>query len=84
MISNIAELIDNITPDIYKSLKRAIELGKWPTGKKISDEQRQLCMQAVIAYEQKHFKPKHRSGYVPPKKTLCDTPDTNEQVLTIK
>lgn len=69
---NVQQLLNNITPDIYKNLKRAIELGKWPDGNKISTEQRQLCMQAVIAYEHKHLAPEEHTGYIPPEPhTYC-------------
>ena len=64
---NLQELLNNITPDIYNNLKRAIELGKWPDGNKISQEQLQLCMQAVIAYEHRHLTPEQHTGFIPPK-----------------
>ena len=72
MISSIEDLLNNITPEMYQQLKQSVELGKWPTGQAISKEQRQLCLQAVIAYEQKHLKPEERTGYIPPKEhTHC-------------
>lgn len=64
---NIQELLSNITPDIYAKLKRAIELGKWVDGQKLSKEQRQLTMQAVIAYEHENIPETERTGYIPPK-----------------
>lgn len=79
---NLQQLLDNITPDIYQNLKRAVELGKWPDGNPISAEQRQLCMQAMIAYETKHFPPEQRTGYIPPKDSACSTdPVPPEQPL---
>ena len=72
MFNHLSELLDNITPAIYENLKRAVELGKWPNGDGISAEQRQLCLQAVIAYETKHLPPEQHSGYIPPKEhTHC-------------
>ena len=38
------ELIKRLDPAVYQSLKRALELGKWPDGRKLSDEQRSICM----------------------------------------
>lgn len=64
---NYRQLLSSLTPDIYQSLKRAVELGKWPDGNKLTTEQRQLCMEAVIAYEQRNLPPEERTGYVPPK-----------------
>lgn len=64
---NLQELLHSITPEIYENLKRAIELGRWLDGEKISAEQRNLCMQAVIAYEHRHLPPEKHTGYIPPK-----------------
>lgn len=61
------ELLNSINPEVYEKLKRAVELGKWADGNKLSREQRELSMQAVIAYEHKHLSKEERSGYVPPK-----------------
>lgn len=86
-IRSFAELIDQLTPDIYQQLKTAVEIGKWPTGQVLTQEQRGLCMQAVIAYEQKNIAEHERSGFVPPKKTACGSKDNNpddEQIITLK
>lgn len=64
---NFEQLLDSIDPSIYQNLKRAIELGKWPDGRALSKEQRELCLQAVIAYEVKHLPEDQRTGYIPPK-----------------
>lgn len=58
------QLIANITPDIHASLKRAIEIGRWPDGRRLSAEQRALCMEAVIAYEAAHLSQTERVGYI--------------------
>ena len=80
------ELIEQLTPEIYQQLKTAVEIGKWPTGQKLSQDQRALCMQAVIAYDKKHMPEQERTGFVPPKTTACgdgNKPD-DEQVITLK
>lgn len=64
---NLQQLLASITPEIYQSLKRAVELGKWPDGNRLSQEQRELCMQAVIAYEHKHLPADAHTGFIPPK-----------------
>ena len=74
---NIEEIYSALTPDIYEKFKTAIEIGKWPDGKVLTDEQKTTCMQAVIAYEHKHIPEEERTGYVPPKSTPCD--DKNEE-----
>jgi hypothetical protein len=67
MVATIQELLNGLTPEMYQKLKLAIEIGKWPTGGMVSKEQRELCMQALIAYEKKHLPKEQHSGYIPPK-----------------
>ncbi|WP_166252294.1 YeaC family protein [Marinobacter salicampi] len=63
------ELIERLDPAVYASLKRAVELGKWPDGRRISDEQKAICLEAVIYYENRHDIPEQeRVGYIEPKK----------------
>jgi hypothetical protein len=78
---DLQQLLESITPEIYESLKRAIEIGKWADGRVLSDGQKELCIQAVIAYDQR--KPAdQRTGYVPSKSTACEplhTADEDQQ-----
>lgn len=73
---NLDHLISCITPDIYENLKEAIELGRWKDGQKLTTEQRESCMAAVIAYEAKHLAEEERTGFIDrgPKKQgdVCD------------
>ncbi len=81
---DIKQLIDSITPEIYENLKRSIELGKWPDGRGLSQEQKEHSMQAIIAYEEKHKTPEERTGYVPPKPKKaepCDKDGKDEVVM---
>jgi hypothetical protein len=64
---NYQDLLNSLTPEVYENLKRAVELGKWPDGRLVTPEQRQHCMEAVIAYEHKHLPPEQHTGYIPPK-----------------
>lgn len=76
---NLQQLLSSLTPDIYQNLKRAVELGKWPDGNRVSREQRDLCMQAVIAYERQHLPPEQHTGYIEPKPhTHCDTHEEHD------
>ena len=50
---NFKDMIDNMSPEVYGRLKQAVELGKWPNGVKLTPEQTELCMQAVITYRGK-------------------------------
>jgi hypothetical protein len=57
-------LIASINPEIHRNLLCAIEIGKWPDGRALSTEQRELCMQAVIAYEAQHVAETERTGFI--------------------
>lgn len=58
-------IVANLTPNIYQRLKKAVELGKWPDGRLLSEEQKEISLQAVIAYEIKQNLPEsERIGYI--------------------
>ncbi len=69
----LEKILEALTPEIVEKFKSAIELGKWPDGKKVSKEQLEICMQAVIAFEHSHVEEHERTGYVPPKHEPCET-----------
>ncbi len=69
------ELAENLKPEVIESFKRAIEIGKWPDGQALTDEQKEICMQTVIAYEYLHCPEEERTGYVPPKNDPCSMPE---------
>jgi uncharacterized protein len=72
---NFDDLIKSITPEIHENLKRAIELGKWPDGSRLTDAQRESCLQAVIAWEAKNVTDlTSHTGYVPPKQGPFESP----------
>ena len=76
----LEQLLNSITPAMYSQLQKVVETGKWPDGRVLSDEQRSLCMQAIIAYDQRRPEDQ-RTGYVPPKpntQTDCHLPDTEQ------
>jgi uncharacterized protein YeaC (DUF1315 family) len=73
---DLKQLLSSITPDIYSRLKLGVEIGKWPDGNSLTSEQKELCMQAIIAYEQA-LPEDQRTGYVPPKTIPC-APDASE------
>ena len=88
---DLKQLIQNITPEIYQNLKRAIEIGKWPDGREVSTEQRENAMQAVIAYEIEHnLADQQRVGFVNMSGSNCHNedgstkPDNLEQAKPIK
>ncbi len=58
------EVINSMTPEIYGNMRTAVEIGKWPDGRKLTSEQRELCLQAIIAYEAKHIPETERTGFI--------------------
>lgn len=61
---NFEQLINNMTPEMVTSLKRAIEIGKWPDGKLLTMEQKETCMEAVISYEHCFVEAENRVGFI--------------------
>lgn len=61
---NIEQMLAVLDADIVARLKTAVEIGKWPNGVVLTQEQRQISMQAVIAWEAQHVPVKERTGYI--------------------
>ncbi|HDT6546058.1 TPA: YeaC family protein [Kluyvera ascorbata] len=51
---NIEQMIDNMTPEIYQRLATAVELGKWPDGVALTDEQKENCLQLVMLWQSRN------------------------------
>ena len=47
----LKELISQLTPEIRENLCTAIEIGRWPDGTKLTDDQKASSIQAVIAWD---------------------------------
>ncbi len=62
--NSFEELLSSITPEVHSKLKQAIELGRWENGDRLSKEQVELCMQAVIAYDEIHLSEEEKVGYI--------------------
>lgn len=80
-------LIDSITPEILANLKSAVETGRWPNGDRLTQQQVEHSLQAIIAYEARYVRDEERTGYID-KSGLdkshddsCST-DSSEQNLT--
>ena len=64
MTNTYKDVIANLQPEVYLQLKESLELSKWPNGAALTPEQREHCMQAVIAYELQNLPEDARTGYV--------------------
>ena len=57
-------LLARMTPDIHARLKTAVELGKWESGERLSREQLEHCLQAIIAWEHQHLPEHERVAWI--------------------
>ena len=58
------QMIETMTPEMFQNLRRAVEIGKWPDGQKLTPEQRENAMQAVIAWGQCHLSEQDQVGFI--------------------
>lgn len=58
------DLIRSINPEIYSNLKTAVELGRWPNGVKLTKDQVNLCLEAILHYEASNVPESERVGYI--------------------
>ena len=62
--ASLQDLLSSITPELHQKLKRAVELGRWENGERLTPEQVELCLQAVIAYDEMHLRPEEKVGFI--------------------
>ena len=58
------QYIEAMSPEVYERLKRAVELGKWPDGRALTEAQRRDALQAVIAWDALHVAAPERVGFI--------------------
>jgi uncharacterized protein YeaC (DUF1315 family) len=77
-----------LTPELHLTFKKAIEIGKWPDGRTVTPEQRELCMEAILEWEAQHLSETDRVGYIDRGKKkdgeLCDDEPEQQNILTWK
>ena len=61
---NKQTVLASLTPDLVDKFRVTIELGKWSDGRKLTAEQRETCMQAVMIWEHEHLSPAERVGFI--------------------
>lgn len=52
---NIEQLINAMSPQVYGILKQGVEIGKWPNGVELTEEQREMATQAMMLYQGTHL-----------------------------
>lgn len=48
---NLDEMINSMTPEVYQRLSTAVELGKWPDGVALTEQQKENCLQLVMLWQ---------------------------------
>ena len=80
----LPEFLSAMTPEIYKNLRQSLELGRWPNGERLTDEQRETGLQAIIAWEYEHLPENERVGYMPQKCKSAKKDTTEETILRFR
>lgn len=58
--ASIERLIESMPVEVYENLRTVIEIGRWPSGERLTPEQLEFCMQATILYEAHHLPEEQR------------------------
>jgi uncharacterized protein YeaC (DUF1315 family) len=60
----LEDILATMNPEILMNMKTAVETGRWANGGRLTPEQVGLCLQAIIAYEQRHLPEHERTGFI--------------------
>ncbi len=55
---------EQLDPSIYEVFKIALQTGKWPDGRAVSADQRELVMESIIVYEAANVPVDQRVGHI--------------------
>jgi len=61
---SVDQVLKAMTPQIHDSFKRAIEIGKWPNGDALTQQQKETCMAAIISYGESYLPEQERVGFI--------------------
>ena len=50
------QLVNSMTPEVYNKLLQAVETGKWLDGSALTEQQKEVSMQAVMLYQSRVLK----------------------------
>lgn len=74
--------VEELKPEVYGLMKRALELGKWPNGDELTDKQKEICMETIVRYDHANLPEEQRIGYIEKKKR--DSGSDNEEASPIR
>ena len=83
-MNTVNELVESLTPSMVSDLKQAIELGKFPDGRVISREQKELMIEATILYDALKLPEEERTGFIHRKKQASGIMDVTSDIIPSK
>ncbi len=64
MVDDFAQGAERLDAAVVAQLRRAVELGKYPDGRRLNEQERALCLQAIIVWEKHHLSDEQRTGFI--------------------
>ena len=83
-MNTVNELVESLTPSMVNDLKQAIELGKFPDGQVVSNEQKELMIEATILYDALKLPEEERTGFIHRKKQASGIMDDTSDIILSK
>ena len=83
-MNTVNELVESLTPSMVSDLKQAIELGKFPDGRVVSREQKELMIEATILYDALKLPEEERTGFIHRKKQASGIMDVVSDIIRSK
>ena len=83
-MNTVDELVESLTPDMVDDLKHAIELGKFPDGRVVTEEQKELMIEATIRYDALKLPEEERTGFIHRKKQASGILDIVPDIIPSK
>ena len=83
-MNTVNELVESLTPSMVNDLKQAIELGKFPDGQVVSNEQKELMIEATILYDAMKLPQEERTGFIHRKKQTSGIMDDTSDIILSK
>ena len=83
-MNTVNELVESLTPSMVSDLKQAIELGKFPDGRVVSREQKELMIEATILYDALKLPEEERTGFIHRKKQSSGIMDVTSDIIPSK
>ncbi len=83
-MNSVIDLVESLTPSMVGDLKQAIELGKFPDGRVVSNEQKELIMEAMILYDAVKLPEEERTGFIHRNKQASGIMDIVSDIIPSK